>query len=97
MDVAGLCPAESVAGGFGTLPGFPSEANVRNAGPDGGAGAGTRPRPSSHAAPRAARTRDSRKAAVVSAGVTGESWQGRASKGRRFLGFDGLARTALTK
>jgi hypothetical protein len=45
-------------------------ANVRNAGPDAGAGAGTRPRPSSHAAPRAARTRDSRKSAAVSAGVT---------------------------
>jgi hypothetical protein len=59
------------ADAFGTLPGFPSEAKVRNAGPDGGAGAGTRPRPSSQAAPRAARTRARRKAAVVSAGVTG--------------------------
>ena len=33
-------------------------------------GGGTRPRPSSHSAPRAARTRSSRKAAVVSAPVT---------------------------
>src|SRR6185312_12807650 len=49
------------------------------------AGAGTRPRPSSHAAPRAARTRPSRKAAAVSAGVTGASYATVRCRGRQPL------------